>query len=75
VNYVLINVPENFLWANLKMILKNEWLIPLGALCLAITLTIDHFLPENEALSFLMGILIGLSITLNLVGLYRSRNE
>jgi hypothetical protein len=57
------------------MILKNEWLIPLGTLCLAIALTIDHFLPENEALSFLMGILIGLSITLNLVGLYRSRNE
>ncbi|MFW9967272.1 MAG: hypothetical protein ACFFEA_08980 [Candidatus Thorarchaeota archaeon] len=74
-NYALINAPENFFWANPKMILKNEWLIPLGGLCLAIALTIDHFLPENEALSFLMGILIGLSITLNLVGLYRSRNE
>ncbi|MHA2071388.1 MAG: hypothetical protein ACW985_06340 [Candidatus Thorarchaeota archaeon] len=56
------------------MILKNEWLIPLGGICLAVALVIDHFLPENDILSFLMGILIGLSITLNLVGLYRSRN-
>jgi hypothetical protein len=56
------------------MILKNEWLIPLGGICLAVALVIDHFLPENDILSFVMGILIGLSITLNLVGLYRSRN-
>ncbi|MHA2192965.1 MAG: hypothetical protein ACXAAR_06010 [Candidatus Thorarchaeota archaeon] len=56
------------------MIMKNEWLIPLGGICLAVALVIDHFLPENDILSFLMGILIGLSITLNLVGLYRSRN-
>ncbi|MFX0055384.1 MAG: hypothetical protein ACFFAX_09870 [Promethearchaeota archaeon] len=56
------------------MIVKNEWLIPLGGICLAVALLIDRFLPENEILSFVMGILIGLSITLNLVGLYRSRN-
>jgi hypothetical protein len=56
------------------MILKNEWLIPLGGICLALALVIDLFLPENHILSFVMGILIGLSITLNLVGLYRSRN-
>ncbi|MFW9847286.1 MAG: hypothetical protein ACFFD6_11085 [Candidatus Thorarchaeota archaeon] len=57
------------------MIMKNEWLIPLGCICLAIALLIDRFLPENEFLSFLIGILIGLSITLNLIGLYRSRND
>ncbi|MHA2066599.1 MAG: hypothetical protein ACXABY_19680 [Candidatus Thorarchaeota archaeon] len=55
--------------------MKDEWLIPLGGICLAVALTIDHFLPENESLSFLMGVLIGLSITLNLAGLYRSRNR
>ena len=57
------------------MILKDEWLIPIGGICLAIALVIDRFLPENDVLSFVMGILIGLSITLNLVGLYRSRGE
>ncbi|MFX1261755.1 MAG: hypothetical protein ACFFAZ_06690 [Promethearchaeota archaeon] len=56
------------------MILKNEWLIPLGGICLALALVIDHFLPETDILSFVIGILIGLSITLNLVGLYRYRN-
>ncbi|MHA2601065.1 MAG: hypothetical protein AM324_002915 [Candidatus Thorarchaeota archaeon SMTZ1-83] len=57
------------------MILKDEWLIPIGAICLAIALVIDRFLPETDVLSFLMGILIGLSITLNLVGLYRYRGK
>ncbi len=57
------------------MILKDEWLIPIGAICLAIALVIDRFLPETDVLSFLMGILIGLSITLNLVGLYRFRGK
>ncbi|MFW9799276.1 MAG: hypothetical protein ACFFD9_02490 [Candidatus Thorarchaeota archaeon] len=55
------------------MILKDEWLIPLGGICLAVALIIGQFLPENEILSFIMGILIGMSIILNLVGLYRSR--
>lgn len=57
------------------MILKDEWLIPIGGICLAIALVVDRFLPENDVLSFLIGILIGLSITLNLVGLYRSRGK
>ncbi|MFX1264168.1 MAG: hypothetical protein ACFFCK_02510 [Promethearchaeota archaeon] len=57
------------------MLLRDEWLIPIGGICLAIALVIDRFLPEYDILSFLMGILIGLSITLNLVGLYRSRGR
>ena len=73
-NYVLISIPESIFYESLQMILKDDWLIPLGGICLAVALVIDHFLPETEILSFLMGILIGLSITLNLVGLYRSRN-
>ena len=74
-NCVLISNLESILLENAKLILKDEWLIPLGGICLAIALVIDHFLPEDNTLSFLMGILIGLSITLNLVGLYRSRNR
>ena len=57
------------------MILKDEWLIPIGGICLALALVIDRFLPVNDVLSFVMGILIGLSVTLNLVGLYRSRGK
>jgi hypothetical protein len=57
------------------MILKDQWLIPIGGICLAVALVIGQFLPENDVLSFLMGILIGLSITLNLAGLYKSRGK
>lgn len=73
-NCGLISIPESILWVITNLIVKDSWLIPLGVICLAVALVIDHFLPEDNILSFLMGILIGLSITLNLVGLHRSRN-
>ncbi|MFQ5833441.1 MAG: hypothetical protein ACE5H4_12100 [Candidatus Thorarchaeota archaeon] len=57
------------------MILKDEWLIPIGGICLAAALIIGQFLPDNEILSFIMGVLIGMSIILNLVGLYRTRGS
>ena len=56
-------------------IVKDEWLIPLGVLCLAAALLVDRFIPGEGILDFIIGVLIGLSMTLNLVGLYRSRNK
>ncbi|MCK5239596.1 MAG: hypothetical protein KAR33_08625 [Candidatus Thorarchaeota archaeon] len=54
-------------------LLKDKYLIPIGMLCVAFALLIDRFLPVDSVTSFLVGILIGLSITLNVVGLYKAR--
>ena len=56
-------------------ILKDEWLIPIGSLCLAASILIDRFIIGDGLLDFLIGILTGLSIVLNLVGLHKSRNK
>jgi hypothetical protein len=56
-------------------ILKDEWLIPIGSICLAASILIDRFIVGDGLLDFLIGILTGLSIVLNLVGLYRFRNQ
>ncbi len=54
-------------------LLKDKYLIPIGVLCVAFALLIDRFLPVDSVTSFIVGILIGLSITLNVVGLYKAR--
>ena len=56
-------------------ILKDEWLIPTGCICLAISILIDRFVVGDGFLDFVIGILTGLSIVLNLIGLYRSRSS
>lgn len=56
-------------------LMKNEWLIPLGSICLAVALLMDRFLVGEGILDFLIGLLIGVSVVLNLMGLYRSRNK
>ena len=53
-------------------LIKNEWLIPLGSICLALAIGIDRFLVGNGILDFTVGVLIGLSMVLNLTGLYRT---
>jgi hypothetical protein len=54
-------------------IMKDEWLIPIGVICLALALLADRFLMvEIPLLDFIIGILTGISIVLNLVGLYRT---
>jgi hypothetical protein len=54
-------------------IMKDEWLIPIGGICLALALLADRFLMvEIPLLDFIIGILTGISIVLNLVGLYRT---
>jgi len=57
-------------------LLKNEWLIPVGVLCLAAAILSDRFLMiGGTVLDFVVGILVGVSIVLNLVGLYRMRKS
>jgi hypothetical protein len=56
-------------------ILKDEWLIPIGCICLAISILLDRFVVGDGVLDFVIGILTGLAIVLNLVGLYRSRGR
>nr|KXH75344.1 MAG: hypothetical protein AM325_16195 [Candidatus Thorarchaeota archaeon SMTZ1-45] len=53
---------------------RNGLLIPLGAICLAAALLIDRFIGSGFLVDFSVGVLTGMSIILNLVGLYRSAN-
>ena len=52
-------------------ILRDDMLIPVGGICLAAALLVDRFVGSGNLVDFLVGLLIGLSIILNLVGLYR----
>ena len=54
-------------------ILKDDLLIPIGGICLAAALLMDRFVGPGASVDFLVGLLTGLSIVLNLLGLYRSR--
>jgi hypothetical protein len=56
-------------------VLKDEWLIPVGGICLAIALLVDRFVPGDGVLDLVLGVLIGLAIALNLAGLYKSRKH
>lgn len=56
-------------------LIKDDWLIPLGGLSLATALLMDRFLVGNGILDFVIGVLIGVSMVLNLMGLYRSRRQ
>lgn len=56
--------------------LRDEWLIPIGGICLAAAILTDRFVPlEAAILDFIIGVLTGLSMVLNLVGLYRMRKS
>jgi hypothetical protein len=57
-------------------LMKDEWLIPVGVVCLAAAILSDRFLMiGGTVLDFVVGILVGVSIVLNLVGLYRMRKS
>lgn len=57
-------------------LLRDEWLIPIGGICLAAAILTDRFVPlEAAILDFIIGVLTGLSMVLNLVGLYRMRKS
>lgn len=55
-------------------ILKDDLLIPVGGICLAAAILMDRFVGSGTSVDFLVGLLTGLSIVLNLLGLYRRRN-
>ena len=58
------------------VLLKDEWLIPIGSICLAIAILVDRFLIlENSAIDFIIGVLTGVALILNLVGLARMRRD
>ena len=55
-------------------ILRDDLLIPVGGICLAAALLIDRFVGPGAIVDFVVGLLIGSSIVLNLIGLYRRKN-
>jgi len=52
-------------------ILKDDLLIPIGGICLAAAILMDRFVGPGASVDFLVGLFTGLSIVLNLLGLYR----
>lgn len=57
---------------NHMTLIKDEWLLPLGAICLAIALLADRFLLiEVPIIDFVVGIFAGLALVLNLFGLVK----
>ena len=58
------------------VLIKGEWLLPIGCICLAAAILADRFLVvEAPLLDFIVGVLTGMSVVLNLVGLYRTRRK
>jgi hypothetical protein len=66
---------ERITGGNIMAIIKDEWLIPIGCICLATSILLDRFVPGDGIVDFLIGILTGVSIVLNLVGLHKSRTQ
>ncbi len=57
-------------------LIKDNWLIPIGGICLAIAILSDRFLMVDvPVLDFIIGVFTGMSVVLNLVGLYRMRSK
>jgi len=50
---------------------KQALALPIGLILLAIALLIERFFPENDGLDFIAGFLIGISIVLNLIYIYK----
>jgi hypothetical protein len=54
------------------VLIKDEWLVPIGSICLAIAILAERFLlVDIPLLDFIIGALTGMSVVLNLVGLYK----
>ena len=57
---------------DIMALIKDEWILPLGGTCLAITLLADRFLMiEVPIVDFLVGVFTGLALVLNLFGLVK----
>ena len=54
-------------------LIKDEWLLPLGGIFLAIAILADRFLMiDVPLLDFVVGVCTGLALVLNLVGLAKT---
>jgi len=54
------------------VLIKDEWLLPLGGIFLAIAILVERFLlVDVPILDFLIGVFTGMSLVLNLVGLIK----
>ena len=57
-------------------LIKDEWLLPLGGIFLAIAILADRFLMiDVPLLDFVVGIFTGLALVLNLVGLAKTSRK
>lgn len=57
------------------VLMKDDWLIPVGCLLLAAAILSDRFLAlQVPVLDFVIGLLTGIAIVFNLAGLYRMRS-
>ncbi|MDH5362192.1 MAG: hypothetical protein OEW84_02640 [Aigarchaeota archaeon] len=56
-------------------IVKDENLVPTGMICLAVAILVDRFLPPDPPLSFVIGVLTGISIVLNITGIIRTQHS
>jgi len=57
-------------------LIKDEWLLPLGGICLAIAILADRFLMiDVPLLDFVVGLFTGLALVLNLVGLVKTSRK
>jgi len=57
-------------------LIKDEWLLPLGGIFLAIAILADRFLLiEVPLLDFIVGVFTGLALVLNLVGLIKTSRK
>lgn len=54
---------------------KSSWLAPIGIISLSVAVLIDRFVAGDGIIDFLIGVLTGMSIVLNLVALYRMRKS
>ena len=53
-------------------ILKDDHLLPLGMVCLAIALVLERFASPLLAIDFFLGVLDGMAVTLMIAGLYKT---
>jgi len=56
-------------------LLKDEHLSPIGMICLSAAILVNRFLPPHPPLDFVVGLLTGISIVLNITGMIRFRHS
>ena len=51
-------------------VLRKDLMLPIGMISLALALLIDRFLPHDTLFDFIVGVLVGMSIVLNMAGIH-----